>query len=162
MALEHSQGAYAARIARARARDFLKSLGIPNAELSILITTDRRIRALNARWRGKDAPTDVLSFPLEEPGHLGDLVISLDTARRQARAGGWSLARELGRLVAHGLLHLVGLDHERPADARRMARAEERLLGRAGMVGESLASLPRLAVKWREMRERRRAPVRAK
>jgi probable rRNA maturation factor len=68
------------------------------------------------------------------------VAISLETARRQAREGGWSLAAELRRLVAHGLLHCVGHDHERPGDARRMAAAELRLLGRGGMVGEALGA----------------------
>jgi len=81
----------------------------------------------------------VLSFPLGEPGALGDVVISLDTARRQALAGGWSLAAELRRLLAHGILHCRGYDHEHPADARRMAAAERKLLGRSGMVGASLS-----------------------
>ena len=107
--------------------------------LSLSIVSDREMRALNRRYRRKDRPTDVLSFPLEERGALGDVVISIDTARRQAREGGWSLSRELRRLLAHGILHCRGHDHDAPADARRMAAAEQRLLGRAGLVGESLA-----------------------
>jgi probable rRNA maturation factor len=67
------------------------------------------------------------------------VVISLDTARRQAREGGWPLATELRRLLAHGILHCRGYDHERAADARRMAAAERRLLGAKGMVGDSLS-----------------------
>jgi probable rRNA maturation factor len=110
--------------------------------------TDREMRALNKKWRKKDVPTDVLAFPAAAakkkkfffPG-AGDVVISLDTARRQAREGGWPLAVELRRLLAHGLLHCLGYDHHLPAASRRMARAEERLLGRAGMVGASLAHL---------------------
>jgi probable rRNA maturation factor len=97
------------------------------------------MRALNRRWRRKDRATDVLSFALEEPGLLGDVVISLDAARRQAREGGWPLAAELRRLLAHGILHCRGYDHAGAADARRMAAAERRLLGREGLVGASLA-----------------------
>jgi probable rRNA maturation factor len=93
------------------------------------------MRAINRKWRRKDKPTDVLSFPLEEGRrHLGDVVISLDTARRQAREGGWPVSVELRRLLAHGLLHCAGHDHEKPDDARRMQRAERRLLGQRGMV----------------------------
>jgi probable rRNA maturation factor len=107
-------------------------------ELSIALVSDREMRALNRRWRRKDRPTDVLSFPLLEPDSLGDVVISLDTARRQAGQGGWPLATELRRLLAHGILHCRGYDHEQRAGARRMAAAERRLLGREGMVGSSL------------------------
>jgi probable rRNA maturation factor len=103
--------------------------------------TDREMRELNRAWRAKDRPTDVLSFPFEEKHLLGDVVISLQTARRQARQGGWPLALELRRLLAHGILHCRGHDHERPPDARRMAAAERRLLGASGMVGDSLAAV---------------------
>ncbi|HZX93048.1 MAG TPA: rRNA maturation RNase YbeY [Myxococcales bacterium] len=113
------------------------------AELSIAVVSDRQMRALNRRWRGKDAPTDVLSFPLEERGALGDVAISLDTARRQAREGGWPLSVELRRLLAHGILHCRGYDHGTPREALRMARAERRLLGTEGMVGDSI---PRMRV----------------
>lgn len=91
---------------------------------------DREMRRLNREWRGKDRTTDVLSW---EPG---EIVISIDTARRQAREGGWSLSKELRRLLAHGIAHCRGYDHLKPADARRMAAEERRLLGEAGMVGE--------------------------
>jgi probable rRNA maturation factor len=125
--------AHAARVLRAAAREQLARLRL--AEVSLSLVTDREMRALNRKWRLKDAPTDVLSFPMAP---VGDVVISLDTARRQAREGGWPLAAELRRLLAHGLLHCLGHDHQRPAAARRMARAEERLLGREGMVGSLL------------------------
>src|SRR4051794_20264369 len=112
--------------------------GLPTA-----VVPDGKRRALNRRWRGKDAPTDVLSFPLEERGALGDVAISLDTARRQAREGGWPLSVELRRLLAHGILHCRGYDHGTPREALRMARAERRLLGTEGMVGDSI---PRMRV----------------
>jgi len=126
-------GRHAASVLRAAARRWVRE------ELSIALVSDREIRALNRRWRRKDQTTDVLAFPLLEPQSLGDVVISLDTARRQAREGGWPLATELRRLLAHGVLHCRGYDHERAADARRMAAAERRLLGTKGMVGESLS-----------------------
>lgn len=135
---EHRASAWAARVVRRYARQYLASLA-PKGELSIVLTTDRRIRTLNRDWRGKDKATDVLSFEQDASlGLLGDVVISLDTAKRQAKEGGRPLSDELARLLAHGLLHLMGHDHEKPADARRMAKAEVELLGRVGLVGEAL------------------------
>jgi probable rRNA maturation factor len=103
--------------------------------LTVVVTTDRRIRSLNRTWRGVDAATDVLSFPGgDDPGpapHLGDLVISRDTAARQARHQGHSLATELRVLALHGLLHLLGYDHEH--DSGRMARIERRLRRQGGL-----------------------------
>src|SRR2546429_8375794 len=99
------------------------------------LVTNRESRSLTRRWRGKDRPTDVLSFPLEEPGALGDVVISIDTARRQAREGGWPLAVELRRLLAHGILHCRGYGPGAPPQARRMAAAQRRRLGLEGKAG---------------------------
>jgi probable rRNA maturation factor len=134
VAVKVRAGAYAASVLRAAARRWVRE------DVSIALVSDREIRSLNRRWRGEDRPTDVLSFPLEESGALGDVVISIDTARRQAREGGWSLAVELRRLLAHGILHCRGYGHEAPAEARRMAEAERRLLGFEGMVGDSLSA----------------------
>jgi probable rRNA maturation factor len=101
-------------------------------QVSVLLTTDRRIRQLNRQFRGKDKATDVLSFPAAReserrgPENLaGDLAISVATARKQARACGHSLATEIKVLMLHGLLHLAGYDHE--TDAGEMA-SRERLL----------------------------------
>ena len=132
VAVRVPEGRHAASVLRAAARGWVRE------ELSIALVSDREMRALNRRWRGKDRPTDVLSFPLLEPDSLGDVVISIDTARRQAREGGWPLATELRRLLAHGILHCRGYDHEQRAGALRMAAAERRLLGSEGMVGASL------------------------
>jgi len=117
-------------------RRLLAALRLPDAELSVLLVSDAVIHRLNRDWRGKDRPTDVLSFSQLEGegappgGLLGDVVISVDTARRQAGARGVSLASESERLLIHGLLHLLGYDHEgSPAEARRMQR-RERLLAR--------------------------------
>ena len=130
---EHARGASAVRRLRAQAQRYLEALGQSEAELSILVVGDAAIRRLNRRWRGKDRATDVLSFPAAGPGRmLGDVVVSLDTARRAAR-GQRALGAELDRYLAHGLLHLLGHDHERAGDARRMARAEDALVGE-GMV----------------------------
>lgn len=95
------------------------------------------MRRLNRIYRGIDAPTDVLSFPLDmadrfrgpdmPPPLLGDIVISFDTARRQARERGCGFSDEAADLLIHGLLHLLGYDHERSADSRRMKAAERKL-----------------------------------
>jgi probable rRNA maturation factor len=88
-----------------------------------LVTGDAELRKLNLQFRGKDYATDVLSFP-GAPGHLGDLAISAARARAQAREFGHTTEDELRILMLHGVLHLLGLDHE--TDAGRMARAEKR------------------------------------
>jgi len=97
--------------------------------LSILLTDDKEIHRLNKDYRGKDKATDVLSFPLEEGGLLGDVVISLPTAKRQAKEYGVSFQAEFFRLLVHGTLHLLGFEHERvsKAKAEKMRRTEERL-----------------------------------
>ena len=102
-------------------------------EVSVLLTTDRRIRQLNRDFRGKNKATDVLSFPADDfirkqEGIAGDLAISVDTARKQGTACGHSLRIELKVLVLHGLLHLAGYDHE--TDAGQMARRERTLRAR--------------------------------
>jgi probable rRNA maturation factor len=127
--------ALATRLGRG-ARRLLRELDLDGAELSILLVSDREMRKLNRAWRGRDRATDVLAFAQREgPGPppvqlLGDVVISVDTARRQAREHGHTLGREGEQLLVHGLLHLLGYDHERSAtEARRMQR-RERLLRR--------------------------------
>jgi probable rRNA maturation factor len=110
--------------------------------VALALVTDRQIRSLNRRYRRLDRSTDVLSFPAPTPqssargsgrdGHLGDVAISLDTARRQAGRMGHSLGTELRVLALHGLLHLLGYDHER--DRGEMARIERRLRRRGGLV----------------------------
>ncbi len=135
---DHPSGARVTRHLRARAPALLAALGRPGAGLSVLLTTDGRIRTLNRRFRRVDHATDVLSFPADDPPgrgpFLGDLAISLDLAARRARRAGRTILEEVDRYLVHGLLHLVGHDHLRPAEARRMARAEDALLGGAGMV----------------------------
>jgi probable rRNA maturation factor len=99
--------------------------------LTVAVATDARVRALNKRFRRKDKATDVLSFPAGERGELGDVVIAAGVARRQARAAGHSLQTELKVLALHGLLHLLGYDHE--TDDGRMLRAERRLRLKGGL-----------------------------
>jgi len=103
-------------------------------ELSILVVGAARSRSLNQRYRNRDRPTNVLSFPSASPGlGLGDLVICPQVLRREARAAGKPERAHWMHLVMHGALHLIGYDHERPADARRMERREVRLLRTLGV-----------------------------
>jgi probable rRNA maturation factor len=99
--------------------------------MTLALVADARVRALNRRFRHKNQSTDVLSFPAEEPGQLGDVVIATGVARRQAAAAGHSLQTELRVLALHGLLHLLGYDHE--ADDGAMGRVERRLRLRGGL-----------------------------
>ncbi len=109
------------------------------AELSVLVTDDETVRGLNKRYRGVDTPTDVLSFqmdggegfvtPPESPEQLGEVVIAFPTALRQAEEAGHDIGVELAHLLAHGILHLLGYDHEAAAEAKLMRSKEEALLG---------------------------------
>lgn len=125
-------GAGAARLSRA----VLDLIGEEQAVLNIVFLRDRRMRELNRDYRGIDRPTDVLSFAYREetgfpdagpgePVHLGDLVISVETAERYARELGIGFAREIEHLVIHGTLHLAGYDHE--TDDGEMNRLEKKL-----------------------------------
>ena len=139
--LSSSRSAHAKRLTRL-AKSFAKNLKLSNVELSVSLVRDPAIRKLKREYFGIDAVTDVLSFPAGDfpgpgPRPLGDIVISLDTARRQAKALRTTLDRELALYLAHGLLHLLGHDHQTAADARKMERLERRLLGHAGMLARS-------------------------
>jgi probable rRNA maturation factor len=121
---------------RRRAIAVLRSIGQGRSELSIALVDDPEIAALNARWRDRPQPTDVLSFSLLEgdfadhrAGLLGDVVISVQTAAAQAAERHRGLDEVVARLLIHGVLHLVGHDHEEDGEARRM-RAEERRIWR--------------------------------
>jgi len=125
------------RVDRARLgrvlRGAARALGV-SGEVSLVLTGDRPVRRLNARYRKKDKPTDVLSFP--GPGGeagLGDIVISVETAERNARGWGRTLPQELDVLALHGFLHVLGYDHERDDGTmdRLERRLRRRLLGRA-------------------------------
>lgn len=100
-------------------------------DLSVAIVSDRRMRALNRQFRGKDVVTDVLSFPSDDRGFLGDIVIAAGVSTKQAKAAGHSVHTEVRVLALHGLLHLLGYDHE--SDDGKMARAEMRLRKKAGL-----------------------------
>ncbi|TNE84457.1 MAG: rRNA maturation RNase YbeY [Deltaproteobacteria bacterium] len=106
-------------------------LDVAEGELSVLLTDDATIHPLNRDWRGKDRPTDVLSFSQIEgeavPGAplvLGDVIISLETASRQAAERGHSLDREVQILLVHGIVHLLGYDHEEDDEAEEMEAIE--------------------------------------
>lgn len=114
------------------------------AEVSVVLVDDNNIRELNRQYRGLDRSTDVLSFALREGDEpevingpeetlLGDIVISLETAIRQADEYGHSLSRELAFLAVHGMLHLNGYDHETETAEREMRRQEEHILSLAGI-----------------------------
>jgi probable rRNA maturation factor len=119
---------------------------------TLLVTNSRRMRQLNAQFRGKDYPTDVLSFPspIFVEGYGGDIAVSADIAARNARALGHSTAAEVKILVLHGVLHLAGYDHE--SDNGQMAEKELRLRRKLGLPA---ALIERAAVK-------RRSPANAR
>ena len=131
-------------------------------EITLALVSDPRIRELNKRFRHKDSSTDVLSFPedarVPRPAlRLGDIVIAADTARRQAREAGHPYAVELKILALHGLLHLLGYDHESPSDRGRMARMERRLRAKGGL-REGLIERATVPPGRREQAQRRDRP----
>jgi probable rRNA maturation factor len=116
------------------------------AELSVTLTNDRAIGALNRQWRGRDQPTNVLSFPTPRPAakptgksghagahHLGDIVIAYETTAREARDEGKPFDHHLAHLALHGFLHLLGYDHESHRQAETMERRERLILARLGV-----------------------------
>ncbi len=110
----------------------------PDAALSLRVTDDDALQALNRAYLGIDAPTDVLSFPAgqvdPESGrpYLGDIAISYPRARRQAERGGHAVEHELQLLAVHGVLHLLGYDHATPQDKERMWQAQAEILANIG------------------------------
>jgi probable rRNA maturation factor len=106
-------------------------------EVTLLLTDDAEMRALNRTWRGKDAPTNVLSFPagdaIAAPGLLGDVVLAYETTAAEARAQGIALEDHVAHLVVHGVLHLIGFDHLREAEAERMEAVERSALASLGI-----------------------------
>jgi probable rRNA maturation factor len=136
-----ASAALPSRQVRAIAERMLHFIERDSAELSILLTDDAYIRTLNRDHRGKDRATDVLAFAQEEDGAgepdlpgaaagelLGDVVISLDTAERQARSRRRALLDEVSFLLAHGILHLVGYDHQDDEEEARMNAMTQRLI----------------------------------
>lgn len=125
------------------ARITLEHEDVGDCQLSVAVTTDAEIRALNRRYASEDKPTDVLAFSQEEgealvPApdelrQLGDVVISLETAERQASEAGHDLDAEMAHLLAHGVLHLLGYDHAAPDEEREMREHERAVLAKAGI-----------------------------
>lgn len=112
----------------------LRHEGVPDdPEISLVLCDDAFIQSLNAQYRGQDKPTDVLSFAQDDPDLLGDIVISLPTAARQAQAAEWTLESEVALLGVHGLLHLLGHDDETEAGAWEMQAKTETALREAGV-----------------------------
>jgi probable rRNA maturation factor len=125
-------------VLRALAERVLEAESVPTSELGIVVTDDEQVRKLNNRYAGENKATDVLSFSLREgeefvspdaTERLGEVIISLETAERQATEAGHSLEDEMAHLLVHGVLHLLGYDHGAPEDARVMRAREDALLG---------------------------------
>lgn len=127
------------RALRREVQSILRLIERTGAELSVLFVDDSYMRTINRDYRGLDRPTDVLAFPQDEqfgeveceddpPSMLGDIVISLPTARRQADRRGHDLSYEVRRLLVHGALHLIGHDHEASAEGREMRAKEKQIM----------------------------------
>ena len=132
----------AAAVCRRAANAALTGAGSKKpVEISILLTGDAAIRKLNATFRGKDKPTNVLSFPADAddilpkgaPRPLGDIAVAYGVLAREAKAESKTLTAHLSHLVVHGVLHLLGYDHERDKDAVIMERLEKKILARLGI-----------------------------
>ena len=104
-------------------------------EVSLVFTDDAAMRELNRKWRGKDSPTNVLSFPQPRMPHapIGDIVLGFETVKREAGLAGKPLEAHISHLVVHGFLHLLGYDHEIPEDAEHMERLEREGLSMIGI-----------------------------
>lgn len=102
-------------------------------EVAIQLSSDAEVRVLNAQFRGKDKPTNVLSFPDGEEGRLGDIILAYETVAREAQEQGKSFKHHLIHLVIHGVLHLQGYDHETPDEAEVMEAKEIKLLAAMGI-----------------------------
>jgi probable rRNA maturation factor len=124
-----------------RTRAVFAALALADAELSVVLTDDARIHELNRVYRGKDKPTDVLAFAMREGEFgevgselLGDVIVSVETARRQAKERGHDVLAEVTMLLTHGILHLLGWDHETVAKDRKMRAETNRLVAIARAV----------------------------
>jgi len=107
----------------------------PGAEIGLCLSDNDHLRELNARWRGQDKPTNVLSFPdrADETSRLGDIALAYETIVQEAEESGIAPADHYRHLVAHGFLHLIGYDHQREREACRMEALEKRILRRLGV-----------------------------
>jgi len=138
--IENESGqAFSKELLERAARAVLDLSGVPDADLTIVLVDDVRIQTLNRDFLAHDAPTDVLSFPADEPdpetgrSYLGDVAISLARAAEQARDGGHTVEAEMQLLVVHGILHLLGHDHAEVGEKERMWAAQAQALERLGV-----------------------------
>ena len=117
------------------------ALGTVGGDIVVLLTDDESVRELNARFRDKDRPTNVLSFPAPENAapHLGDIVLAYGVCATEAQTQGKTLADHLSHLVVHGVLHLLGRDHEYDAEAEEMEAEEREILAGLGVADPYLA-----------------------
>lgn len=117
------------------------SLGTVEGDIVVLLTDDDAVRELNGRFRDKDRPTNVLSFPAPENAfpHLGDIVLAYGVCATEAEAQGKTLADHLSHLVVHGVLHLLGRDHEDDAEAEEMEAEEREILAQIGVADPYIA-----------------------
>lgn len=117
------------------------SLGTVEGDIVVLLTDDAAVRELNGRFRDKDRPTNVLSFPAPENAfpHLGDIVLAYGVCATEAEAQGKTLADHLSHLVVHGVLHLLGRDHEDDAEAEEMEAEEREILAQIGVADPYIA-----------------------
>lgn len=117
------------------------ALGTAEGDIVVLLTDDAAVRELNGRFRDKDKPTNVLSFPAPENAfpHLGDIVLAYGVCATEAEAQGKTLADHLSHLVVHGVLHLLGRDHEDDAEAEEMEAEEREILAQIGVADPYIA-----------------------
>ena len=123
----------AARRLVARAASAALTAANGQGKATILLTGDREVAELNAQFRGRKGPTNVLSFPSEEPGYLGDIAITFGVVKREARAQGKTFADHAAHLAAHGMLHLLGYDHMQEREAQAMERFETEIMAGLGI-----------------------------
>ena len=126
-------------LTRAAQAAFQATSEAANCEISLVLTSDEEVSALNRSWRGKDEPTNVLSFPLGEMAHgddprpLGDVVLACETVTREADTRGIEIGQHAAHLVVHGVLHLLGYDHVNDSQAETMEDLEIRILATLGL-----------------------------
>jgi probable rRNA maturation factor len=122
-----------AHVRRAARLALISAEASDSPRLTVLLTTDDRVRALNKQHRGKDKPTNVLSFPSENLDYLGDVAIAYGVTAREAEESGKPLANHAIHLTVHGVLHLLGYDHEKPREAEAMEALETAILAAMGI-----------------------------
>ncbi len=120
---------------RTTAMAVLKAMEIEDqaTELSVVLSNDKFIQVLNKQWRGKDKPTNVLSFPQEEPELMGDVIMAFETVKREATEQDKDFEDHAKHLIVHGVLHLLGHDHEEDEEAEKMEALEIRILNALGV-----------------------------